>query len=69
MPVAVKGDRSISFNFNRSPDWEWLTVEVFDQEESQFHIAPVNWMMKKKQVLTDPTQQYRQVPVFINKAG
>ena len=50
-----------------SPDGKWLTIELFDEEQSQFHIGLMNWETKEMQILTDDTFKYQQAPHFIYK--
>lgn len=48
-----------------SPDGKWLTIELFDAEQTQFHIGLMNWATKDMQVLTDTSWQFQQAPVFV----
>lgn len=48
-----------------SPDGRWLAIEIFDPEQTQFHIALLNWETKAFQILTDTTFRYQQCPVFV----
>lgn len=50
-----------------SPDGKWLAIELFDDEQSQFHIGLMNWETKEMKVLTDTTFQYQQCPNFVIK--
>lgn len=50
-----------------SPDGKWLAIELFDDEQSQFHIGLMNWETKEMEILTDDTFQYQQAPNFIYK--
>ncbi len=50
-----------------SPDGKWLAIELFDDEQSQFHIGLMNWETKEMKVLTDDTFKYQQAPNFIFK--
>ncbi len=50
-----------------SPDGKWLAIELFDDEQSQFHIGLMNWETKEMKILTDTTFQYQQAPNFIYK--
>ncbi|MDH4070162.1 MAG: hypothetical protein OEV30_07035 [Ignavibacteria bacterium] len=49
-----------------SPDGKWLAVEVFDQEETQFHVALMNRETKDFRILTDTSYTYQQAPVFVS---
>ena len=48
-----------------SPDGRWLVVELFDTDQTQFHIGLVDWDAKTVQVLTDTSYTYQQAPVFV----
>ncbi|MBT8218909.1 MAG: PD40 domain-containing protein, partial [Bacteroidia bacterium] len=48
-----------------SPDGRWLAIELFDSEQTQFHIGLMNWETKELNILTDTTYQYQQAPVFV----
>lgn len=48
-----------------SPDGKWLAVEVFNIEETQYHIQLVNWETKETKTLTDTTYKYQQAPLFV----
>lgn len=48
-----------------SPDGDYLAIEVFDKEQSQFHIALMKWATKEVTILTDSTYKYQQAPVFV----
>jgi len=50
-----------------SPDGKWLAVELFDTDQTQFHIGLMNWDTKEMKVLTDNTFTYQQSPNFILK--
>lgn len=50
-----------------SPDGKWLAIELFDTEQTQFHIGLMNWDTKELNILTDTTFQYQQAPVFVKK--
>jgi len=50
-----------------SPDGKWLAIELFDDEQSQFHIGLMNWETKEMEILTDTTFKYQQAPNFIWK--
>ncbi|HBU76509.1 MAG TPA: hypothetical protein DEF18_00255 [Muricauda sp.] len=50
-----------------SPDGKWLAIELFDDEQSQFHIGLMNWETKEMQILTDDTFKFQQAPSFIYK--
>ncbi|WP_127137962.1 TolB family protein [Flagellimonas oceanensis] len=51
-----------------SPHGKWLAIELFDDEQSQFHIGLMNWETKEMEILTDDTFQYQQAPSFIWKS-
>lgn len=48
-----------------SPDGRWLAIELFDDEQTQFHIGLMNWETKEMNILTDTVYQYQQAPVFV----
>jgi TolB protein len=48
-----------------SPDGNWLAIEVFDQDNKQFHIELMNWETKESKILTDTTFRFQQAPVFV----
>ena len=48
-----------------SPDGKWLVIEIFDPDQTQFHIGLMNWETKELQTLTDSSYQYQQAPVFV----
>nr|WP_288931972.1 hypothetical protein [uncultured Allomuricauda sp.] len=50
-----------------SPDGKWLAIELFDDNQSQFHIGLMNWETKEMEILTDNTFKYQQAPNFIFK--
>lgn len=50
-----------------SPDGKWLVIELFDHDQTQFHIGLMNWESKEMDILTDSTHQYQQSPNFILK--
>ncbi|MCB0666564.1 MAG: PD40 domain-containing protein [Saprospiraceae bacterium] len=50
-----------------SPDGQWLAIEVFDSDQTQFHIMLMNWANKTTTILTDSLYQYQQAPVFVRK--
>lgn len=50
-----------------SPDGKWLAIELFDNEQTQFHIGLMNWETKELKILTDSTYQYQQCPNFVIK--
>ncbi len=50
-----------------SPDGKWLAIEVFDDEQSQFHIGLMDWKSGDMKMLTDTTFRYQQAPVFVVK--
>lgn len=48
-----------------SHDGQWLAIEIFDTEQTQFDIALMNWNTKEIAVLTDTTFQFEQAPNFV----
>ena len=46
---------------------KWLVIELFDNEQTQFHIGLMSWETKEMKILTDSTYQYQQCPNFIIK--
>lgn len=48
-----------------SPDGKWLAIELFDPDETQFHIGLMDWESRELQILTDTTYKYQQAPVFV----
>ncbi|MBX2913559.1 MAG: hypothetical protein M9954_15680 [Cyclobacteriaceae bacterium] len=50
-----------------SPDGKWLAIELFDNDQAQFHIGLMNWETKEMKVLTDTTYKYQQAPNFVLK--
>jgi TolB protein len=50
-----------------SPDGKWLAIELFDNDQTQFHIGLMNWETKEMKVLTDTTFHYQQCPNFVIK--
>jgi len=48
-----------------SPDGNWLAIELFDSEQTQFHIGLINWKTKELKILTDTSYKYQQAPVFL----
>ena len=48
-----------------SPDGQWLAIELFNHEQTEFHIGLMNWESKELQILTDTAYQYQQAPVFV----
>lgn len=50
-----------------SPDGKWLAIELFDDEQTQFHIGLMNWETKEMKPLTDTSFQYQQSPNFVLK--
>ncbi len=48
-----------------SPDGKWLAIELFDPEETQFHIGLMDWESRNLLILTDTTYKYQQAPVFV----
>lgn len=52
-----------------SPDGKWLAIELFDNDQTQFHIGLMNWETKTMKILTDTTYQYQQAPNFVLKSS
>lgn len=50
-----------------SSDGKWLAIELFDTDQTQFHIGLMNWPTKEMTILTDSTYTYQQAPVFVTK--
>jgi TolB protein len=50
-----------------SPDGKWLTFDMTNEDESQYHIMLMNWKTKEIKQLTDTKYQYQQSPVFLKK--
>ncbi len=50
-----------------SPDGKWLAIELFDNDQTQFHIGLMNWETKEMNILTDATYRYQQAPNFVLK--
>lgn len=48
-----------------SPDGRWLAVELFDDEQTQFHIGLMDGGTKEMKILTDTAYPYQQAPVFV----
>ncbi|MEQ9426931.1 MAG: hypothetical protein RJQ09_21085 [Cyclobacteriaceae bacterium] len=48
-----------------SPDGKWLVIELFDNDQTQFHIGLMEWKTKELQILTDSSFKYQQAPVFV----
>ncbi|RIA08659.1 TolB protein [Flavobacteriaceae bacterium MAR_2010_72] len=48
-----------------SPDGNYLAIEAFDKEQTQFDIYVMNWETKETTKLTDSTYKYQQAPVFV----
>lgn len=48
-----------------SPDGKYLAIELFDDEQSQFHIGLMDTATQELKVLTDTTYTYQQAPVFV----
>lgn len=73
--VAADGSRQWKLTDNAqeegwhdwSPDGKWLAIELFNADESQFHIGLMDWTTKELKILTDTTYQFQQAPVFIKK--
>lgn len=51
-----------------SPDGQWLAIEIFNDEQTQFHIGLMNWQSRELSILTDTTYHYQQAPVFVRIA-
>ncbi len=50
-----------------SPDGQWLAIELFDKDQTQFHIGLMNWATKELKILTTSAFRYQQAPVFVEK--
>ncbi|NND34067.1 MAG: hypothetical protein HKN76_15870 [Saprospiraceae bacterium] len=50
-----------------SQDGKWLAIELFDADQTQFHIGLMNWKTRELNILTDTTYQYQQSPNFVLK--
>jgi len=50
-----------------SPDGKWLAIELFDNNQTQFHIGLLNWNTKEMKLLTDTSYMYQQSPNFVRK--
>jgi TolB protein len=50
-----------------SPDGNWLTFDMANAEENQYHIMLMNWKTKEIKQLTDSTHKYQLSPVFVKK--
>ena len=50
-----------------SPDGKWLAIELFDNDQTQFHIGLMSWETKEMKILTDTSYQYQQCPNFVVK--
>ena len=48
-----------------SPDGKWLAVEMFNRDQTQFHIGLLDWDTKEFRILTDTTHSHQQAPVFL----
>ena len=48
-----------------SPDGKYVAIEIFDKDQTQFHIALMNWETKETKILTDSTYKFQQAPVFV----
>ena len=48
-----------------SPDGRWLAIEVFDDEQTHFDIALMDWGTKKIKILTDTLFRFQQGPAFV----
>jgi TolB protein len=72
MPDGSKQWKLTSNNFSEgwhdwSDDGNWLTFDMANQDESQYHIMLMNWKTKEVKKLTDSAHKYQQSPVFILK--
>lgn len=52
-----------------SPDGKWLAIELFDPEQTQFHIGLMDWVTREMTILTDSSFRYQQAPTFVLKSG
>lgn len=50
-----------------SPDGKWLAIELFNNEQTQFHIGLMDWETKEIKILTDTKYHYQQAPNFVLK--
>ncbi len=51
-----------------SPDGNWLAIEMYTKDNSEFGIWLMNWKTKELKKLTDPKDfKYQQAPVFVVK--
>lgn len=50
-----------------SPDGNWLVIELFDKDQTQFHIGLMDWKTKEMTVLTDTSFTYQQAPNIVLK--
>ena len=50
-----------------SPDGNWLAIELFNKDQTQFHIGLMDWQNKTMKILTDTSYVYQQAPVFVIK--
>lgn len=50
-----------------SRDGNWLAIELFDDDQTQFHIGLMDWQSKAMTILTDTTYRYQQCPNFVLK--
>jgi len=50
-----------------SPDGNWLAIELFDNDQTQFHIGLMNCESKEMKILTDTSYAYQQSPNFVRK--
>lgn len=48
-----------------SPDGKYLTIETFNNEQTQYDIVLMDWETKELTKLTDSTYKYQQAPVFV----
>lgn len=48
-----------------SADGKWLTFDMANKDETQYHIMLMNWQTKELKQLTDATYKYQQSPVFV----
>jgi TolB protein len=47
-----------------SPDGKWIAIELFDNDQTQFHIGLMNWETKGMKVLTDTSFQYQHFQIL-----
>ena len=71
-PEGAKQWKLTSSNFSEgfhdwSPDGNWLTYDMANTDESQYHIMLMNWKTKEIKQITDTTHKYQLSPVFVQK--